>query len=88
MSRTPAVNRLKQTIILNPGLTASQLARRLGITHSTLQSLLVQAEAQGLLLTETLHRPVRIYLFRDLTDPSAIPTPQNAPTCAHRTDIG
>ena len=68
MPRTPPVTRLKETVVRNPGLTVSQLARRLGTSYSNLQSLLVRAEAQGLLLTEALERPAGIYFFRDIAE--------------------
>ena len=66
MPRTPPVTRLKETIIQNPGLTIDQLASRLSTSYSNLQSLLVRAEAQGLLLTEAPRRPAGIYFFRDI----------------------
>lgn len=68
MPRTPPVAQLKETIIQNPGLTISQLANRLGTSYSNLQSLLVRAEAQGLLLTQVPERPAGIYFYRDLAE--------------------
>jgi hypothetical protein len=68
MPRTPQVTQLKQLIIQNPGLTAHQLCKHLGLSKFELESLLVRAEAQGLLLSQSSERPAGIYLFRDLAD--------------------
>jgi hypothetical protein len=68
MPRTPPVTGLKETIIQNPGLMVSQLTSRLGTTYSSLQPLLVRAEAHGFLLTEAPKQPAVIYFFRDLIE--------------------
>ena len=71
MPRTPAVTQLKHIITQNPGLKISELAKRLGTDYNNLQSLLVRAEAQGLLLTQAPQRPAGIYFYRDLTETGA-----------------
>jgi hypothetical protein len=68
MPRTPEVTQLKHLIIQNPGLTIGQLVKRLDTTYNTIQSLLVRAEAQGLLLAQAPQRPAGIYFFRDLAE--------------------
>ena len=68
MPRTPEVTQLKHIIIQNPGLNINQLAKLLGKSYSNLQSLLVCAEAQGLLLAQAPQRPAGIFFFRDLTE--------------------
>ena len=75
MPRTLPVTKLKHTITENPGLTISQVAARLRISESNVHSLLVSAEAQGLLLAQSHNRPARLYVYRDLTDVDPTPPP-------------
>jgi hypothetical protein len=68
MPRTPQVIRLKVLVIQNPGLTVGQLAVRLGTSCKNLHSLLVQAEAQSLLLAQSQQRPAGICFFWDIAE--------------------